>query len=129
MKQKKTLSEKAMRLIPDSRLRVTLRSRELMNAYADKLNAIAESVPAIGETENKKDAKIALHYFFGGIDFYVLEFDGNDTFFGYMILNGDYWNSEYGYQSRSELFTVLPLLNLDYHFKPVTVAEIKADRR
>jgi hypothetical protein len=46
-----------------------------------------------------------------------------------MILNGDYWNSEYGYQSRSELFTVFPLLNLDYHFKPVTVAEIKANRR
>jgi hypothetical protein len=60
MKQKKTLSEKAMRLIPDSRLRVTLGSRELMNAYADKLNAVAESVPSIGETENKKDARPAL---------------------------------------------------------------------
>jgi hypothetical protein len=58
----------------------------------------------------------------GGTDFYVLEFDGSDTFFGYMILNGDYWNSEYGYQSRSELFTVLSLLNPDCYFKPVTVA-------
>jgi hypothetical protein len=129
MKQKKTLSQKAMRLIPDSQLRVTLRSRELMNAYADKLNTVAESVPAIGETENKKDAKIALHDFYGGTDFYVLEFDGSDTFFGCMILNGGYRKSEYVYQSRSELFAVLPLLNLDCHFKPVTVAEIKANRR
>jgi hypothetical protein len=46
-----------------------------------------------------------------------------------MILNGDFQMSEYGYQSRSELFNAMPLLNLDYHFDPVTVAEIKKNYR
>ncbi|GHU40195.1 hypothetical protein FACS1894190_06790 [Spirochaetia bacterium] len=122
---KKTLTEKAMLLIPASQLEVTLSSKELMSAMADKLNALAESVPKLYETDGKKDAKIALHYFFGSTDFYAMEFDGEDEFFGYMILNGDFQMSEYGYQRRSELFNALPLINLDYYFDPITIAEMK----
>jgi hypothetical protein len=33
----------------------------------------------------------------------VCEFDGNDLFFGYAILNGDHLNAEWGYFSFSEL--------------------------
>jgi hypothetical protein len=122
---KKILTDKAMRLIPFSQLQVTISSKELMHSMADKLNELAEAVPRLRETYENIDAKIALHYFYGSTDFYVLEFDGDDLFFGYMILSGDFEMSEYGYQVRSELFDAMPLLNLDYHFEQVTVAEIK----
>ncbi len=38
-----------------------------------------------------------------GSDWYVAEFDGDDTFLGYVILNGDYQCAEWGYFSFSEL--------------------------
>jgi hypothetical protein len=100
-----------------------------MNSMADKLNALADAVPKLYETDSKRDRKIALHYFYGNTDFYVLEFDGDNLFYGYMILNGDLEMSEYGYQNRMELFDAMPLINLDYHFEPVTVDEIKKNYR
>jgi hypothetical protein len=32
------------------------------------------------ETGEKDEPVISLHYFFGAVDFYVLEFNGDDTF-------------------------------------------------
>lgn len=49
------------------------------------------------------DKIIAMHFFFGGCDWYVAEFDGEDTFFGFVILNDDQRNAEWGYFSLSEL--------------------------
>ncbi|MDA3971809.1 MAG: DUF2958 domain-containing protein [Desulfobulbaceae bacterium] len=46
---------------------------------------------------------IYLHFFIGGCDWYIAEYDGNDLFFGYAILNSDYFNAEWGYVSFSEL--------------------------
>jgi hypothetical protein len=119
------LSAKAKMLIPRSQLTVTLQSKEIMDAVAAKLNDIAANLPTLYATEGKKDTLITVHYCYRSTDFYVLEFDGEDTFFGFMILNGDRENAELGYQCRSELFHALPLLNLDYWFKPKTLQEIK----
>ena len=44
-----------------------------------------------------------LHFLIGDSDWYVCEFDGDDLFFGYAILNGDVTNAEWGYISFSEL--------------------------
>ena len=62
-------------------------------------------IPRLYETENikLKDKLIHLHFFIGGCDWYISEFDGKDTFFGYAILNGDTDNSEWGYISFAEL--------------------------
>jgi len=62
-------------------------------------------VPRLYETENVplKDKIIHLHFFIGGCDWYISEFDGEDTFFGYAILNNDLDNAEWGYISFSEL--------------------------
>ena len=62
-------------------------------------------VPRLYETENVplKDKIIHLHFFIGGCDWYISEFDGGDTFFCYAILNNDLDNAEWGYISFSEL--------------------------
>jgi len=46
---------------------------------------------------------IHLHFFLGGCDWYIAEYDGEDLFFGYAILNSDYENAEWGYVSFREL--------------------------
>jgi len=62
-------------------------------------------IPKLYETENVPLAEklIWLHFFIGGSDWYIAEYDGDDLFWGYAILNGDYVNSEWGYISFSEL--------------------------
>ena len=100
-------------LIPLSQLQVT---RETPEAYSDSIEALNEAVkkiPKLYSGENLKEHPIALHYFTGGTDIYVTEWDGKDTFFGYTILNGDTQNAEWGYSSLSEIMSI-PTMNLDY---------------
>lgn len=67
-----------------------------------------EKIPRLYETEDipLKNKEIYLHFFFGGCDWYICEFDGHDTFFGFCILNSDYQNAEWGYVSFSELKSI-----------------------
>jgi hypothetical protein len=58
-----------------------------------------EGVPA-------KDKPIYLHFFLSACDWYAAEFDGEDTFFGFAILNSDHQNSEWGYFSLQELAAI-----------------------
>ena len=62
-------------------------------------------IPELYETENipLSDKLIYLHFFILGCDWYIAEYDGNDLFWGYAILNGDYANAEWVYISFSEL--------------------------
>lgn len=65
-------------------------------------------IPRFYETESVeiKDKLIHLHFFIGGCDWFIAEYDGEDLFFGYAVLNGDYDNAEWGYVSFSELKAV-----------------------
>ena len=67
-----------------------------------------DSIPRLYETELTPlpDKLIYLHFFIGGCDWYIAEFDGDDLFFGYAILNGDISNAEWGYISFSELKSI-----------------------
>ena len=58
-------------------------------------------IPKLYQTEGVllKDKPIHLHFFLGGCDWYIAEFDGDDTFFGYAIINNDLENAEWGYIS------------------------------
>lgn len=61
-------------------------------------------IPKLYETEDVKlkDKKIYLHFFLGSCDWFIAEFDGKDTFFGYANLgNPDF--AEWGYISFREL--------------------------
>ena len=62
-------------------------------------------IPRLYETEDihLEDKLIYLHFFIGASDWYIAEYDGEDTFFGYAILNGDTEMAEWGYFSFREL--------------------------
>ena len=62
-------------------------------------------IPRLYETESidLKDKTIHLHFFIGASDWYIAEYDGDDLFFGYAILNDDIQNAEWGYISFTEL--------------------------
>ena len=65
-------------------------------------------IPKLYETEDipPEEKLICLHFFIGGCDWYISEFDGEDLFFGFAILNNDYLNAEWGYISFEELRSV-----------------------
>jgi len=62
-------------------------------------------IPRLYETEDihLKDKLIYLHFFIGECDWYITEYDGEDLFWGYAILNGDLEMAEWGYISFDEL--------------------------
>ena len=62
-------------------------------------------IPSLYGTEETPlgEKMIHLHFFLGGCDWYIAEYDGEDLFFGYAILNSDYENAEWGYVSFREL--------------------------
>ena len=65
-------------------------------------------IPKLYETENVplKDKLIYLHFFIGGSDWFVAEYDEDDLFFGFAVLNGDLQMAEWGYVSFSELKSI-----------------------
>jgi len=65
-------------------------------------------IPALYATDNTelRDKLIYLHFFIGNCDWYVAEFNGKDTFWGFVVLNGDLLNAEWGYFTLSELQSV-----------------------
>lgn len=89
------------------------------------------SIPGINETDNIsiKDKLVHLHFFIGGCDWYVIEFDGDDLFFGFTILNQDHVNSEWGYFSLSELKQIQINrwieVDCDCHWKVRKASEVK----
>jgi len=62
-------------------------------------------IPGLYETEKipLKEKLIYLHFFIGGCDWYIAEYDGNDLLWGFAILNNDYQMAEWGYVSFREL--------------------------
>ena len=62
-------------------------------------------IPKLYETEDTPltDKLIHLHFFIGGCDWYIAEYDGEDLFWGFACLNQDLQNAEWGYISYPEL--------------------------
>ena len=85
-------------------------------------------VPGLYQTENVEleDKIIAMHFFMGGCDWYVAEYDGEDIFFGFVNLN-DPQNAEWGYFSLKELDEInikgIEVDN-DLHWQPKRFSEI-----
>ena len=65
-------------------------------------------IPRLYETEHVplKEKEIHLHFFIGSSDWFVCEYDGEELFFGFAILNNDYQCAEWGYVSFSELMSI-----------------------
>ncbi len=62
-------------------------------------------MPRLYETEDvpAKDKIIHIHFFLGSSDWFIAEYDGEDTFFGFACLNGWTDLAEWGYISYKEL--------------------------
>jgi len=62
-------------------------------------------VPRLYETESipVKDKIVHIHFFLASSDWYIVEFDGEDIFFGFACLNNWKDLAEWGYISFKEL--------------------------
>jgi len=70
------------RLLPPTQLKHTM---QYLGAYTEVLNRLYKTVlnmPRIGETETEKEPPIYLHYYNGTADYFICEYDGEDTMFG-----------------------------------------------
>jgi len=93
-----------------------------------ELASVVSTMPKVYEQDGKGDQAIAyLHYFRGGMDWYITERDTTDEqhqAFGVANL-GD--GPEAGYISIAEIIGAN--VELDFHFKPRSLAEIPAALR
>jgi hypothetical protein len=73
------------------------------------------------------DKVVVMHFFRAGFDWYAVEFDGRDTFMGFVAVCGDPASSEWGYFSFSELqgirFNGLEV-DRDLYWKPAPAKDI-----
>ena len=89
---------------------------------------LRQCLPPLYTTENDPDPKVICHFFTpdSSWDWYALEFDGEDLFFGL----ADGFVVELGYFSLKELQGARGKLGLpverDLHFKPIRLSEVKA---
>lgn len=95
-----------------------------------ELAGIIEAMPATYEQDGKGgDAVAHLHYFLGHSHWYILEKDkegvGTEQAFGYAVLNGDLVCAELGYISIDELCEIGIEVQLDFHFEPQPLSQIK----
>jgi len=69
---------------------------------------LLDKIPRLYETENVpiEEKLIYLHFFIGGCDWYIAEYDGENLFFGFAILNSDFEMAEWGYISFAELKSI-----------------------
>jgi hypothetical protein len=90
-------------------------------------------LPKLYETEKVplKDKPIYLHFFIGGCDWFICEYDGEDLFFGYAIIGNPIF-AEWGYTSFGELkqIRVQPGIEVDCELfdPPLKASEIEEIR-
>ncbi len=89
-----------------------------------------EKLPPLYSQEDvpSSDQLIHMHFFLGGCDWYVAEYDRNSRdFFGFAILNNDLQNAEWGYTNFDELRSVKVHgieVDRDLHWTPRKVSEV-----
>jgi hypothetical protein len=92
------------------------------------LDATVRAMPVTYEQSELGDqAVVHLHYFTGGMDWWITEKDmdgGTPQAFGMVDLGH---GPELGYISIDEL-RGMPEMNIDLHWEPVTLAEVKAKK-
>jgi hypothetical protein len=108
--------------------------KQFFNDKIDEVIKTIEGMPSTGQTDGSGDAAIVyLHYFAGGADWYITEKDKGSSddapedkgkqfqAFGLADLFHD--GGELGYISIQEL--IENNIELDLHFRPQTLAEVK----
>jgi hypothetical protein len=107
-------------LIPYTQYAMTIEYIERFETALIWLEKQLEGCPALKATEGMEEHPAIFHYFYSATDIYICEYDGDDTMFGFTILNGDVDNSEWGYISLAEICDI-STMNIDYYFKDQTI--------
>jgi hypothetical protein len=84
------------------------REQEVRTMWNEPSIERLSKIPRLYETENIRlqDKLIHLHFFIRACDWFIAEYDGEDLFWGFAILNDDYEMAEWGYISFSELKSI-----------------------
>jgi hypothetical protein len=96
--------------------------------------AVAKQLPALYAQDGSSDPTVYLKLFnpCGAATWYITEWDGEDTFFGYADL-GDPMCAELGYISKSELENLrLPMglyIERDAHWTPTLLSKVKSGEK
>ncbi|MDR2596287.1 MAG: hypothetical protein LBC76_03090 [Treponema sp.] len=118
---KKTIPPEVAALIPCDQLYVTKRKIREFQECNKHLETALKKCPKIGATDGLAEHPAVFHYFYGGTDIYICEYESSDgQMFGYSILNGDLQNSEWGYFNVMD-FSQSRYFNIDYHFREQTI--------
>lgn len=127
---------------------IIVRESDEFGGILEHLDKQLSAIPKMGVTErkfrqqlDKPDANKNLyehyvaqaHYFYGGSDWYIIEWDGKDMMYGYVILNGDTQNAELGNISLQEITSYRDKggysgIELDFHWQPITLAKLFAEK-
>lgn len=124
------ISQEAKKFIPDVQLKIIRTNPEFEDAR-QRINEQVATLPLTYATEdlNTGDKMAGLHYFRGGSDWYIIENDRSPDgkkhqCFGYVILNGDDINAEFGYIDVEELKRHA---ELDLYWTPVPMRTLLSD--
>lgn len=102
------------------------KERDYFSGLLQELTKIVNTMPVTYEQDGMGDNAIAyLHYFSGNANWYITEADminGTTQAFGYADLG---FGGEYGYIGINQL-VAQPSIELDLHWAPISIAEIKA---
>lgn len=105
--------------------------REYAVEIMQRLLHTFETMPKTYQTERQEtnEKVIYLHYFYGGMDWYIVERDSEPVqyqAFGYANLADDD-NAEWGYISIVELMQTNKV-ELDFHWTPITFGQLKGNK-
>lgn len=122
------LTADAKKFVPDFQYKIIYKNPEFEDARV-RVNEQVANCPKTYQTEGiDTEEKIAqLHYFRGESDWYIIEKDSEDRqlqAFGYVILNGDEQNAEFGYINIEE---VKKYAELDLYWTPVKMGTLLSD--
>jgi hypothetical protein len=115
-----TAAHKVAALIPHGQYAATIEHIEAFEEALTRLERQLEKCPKLRETDGMKEHPAIFQYFCGSTDMYICEYDGEDTLFGFTVLNGDLYNVEWGYTSLAEI-TSIPVMNIDYYFEEQSI--------
>lgn len=101
-------------------------ARQMMITQANR-----NALPALyAQDGSGMDATAYVHYFSANMDFYATEFDGENTFFGYIVNHTHGSDGEFGYFHLSTLeecasHRVFGGIERDMHFTPQTIGNVR----
>lgn len=106
-------------IIPHSQIEAT------NTEQIDNVQALLETIATMPKMY-EGDHTARLHYFVGGMDYYITELGDDGVGYGYVDNNGDPMSSEWGYVDLKELASAGDMkgLNIDYFFTPKLVGDL-----